>query len=162
AGALGSAAYYLLSDGREASSIVKLTFEDAIEPRIRASEVRWVTAADQRSLPEIASTEFRLHFNTALWNVDNTPQRVVNGRLSELALSTSSNGDYCAWFPVASISIPSDVPSTLTIRKEAGPAISAAFELDEGRRRPGMLYCRFSSSEDPASISVGRWRSIVG
>ena len=122
---LGSAAYYILSDGKEASSSVKLDFgrdadssstaspEANNSPRkvddrgrfpqpARQPENVWQPAAADARLSLIADDEFRLIFNKQTWTgrIDK-PQMIADGNLVVAAPPSSAmrNKQYCVWRP---------------------------------------------------------------
>src|SRR5262249_40870462 len=115
--AFGSSAYSILSDGREASSSVTLSFGDTTEPanvppKPRSPEptrdnpppapaVRtWKSAASQARLNDIGQSEFRLRFKPETWKgrIDK-PQTIVEGALSPSTAVSPRGKDYCVWKP---------------------------------------------------------------
>ena len=118
----GSAAYYILSDGKEASASVKLDFgggadsasnnneskPDKTEDDRRVSqppklpENAWQPAPPGARLTYIADDEFKLIFNRETWNgrIDK-PQLLADGNLSNLVPASPQprNKEYCVWRP---------------------------------------------------------------
>ncbi len=123
---LGNAAYYILSDGREATSSVKLTFGPEVEtkpdrndtpapnragppprpalPELQQSEKGWQTPTPQTRLVEVGEGEFRIHFNPQAWNGRIRSAQLLAGKtVTEGARPPAAhNQEYCAWRPVAS------------------------------------------------------------
>ena len=122
---LGSAAYYIMSDGKEASSSVKLDFgREADSPSATPSEAdntpgklddrgrfpqppkqpenAWQPAVSDARLSLIADDEFRLIFNKQAWigRIDK-PQMIADGNLAAAATTSSTmrNKQYCMWRP---------------------------------------------------------------
>lgn len=124
---LGSAAYYIMSDGKEASSSVKLDFgreADSPPPPARSEpdntprkpsddrgrfpqplkqpENSWQPATADARLSLIADDEFRLIFNKQAWtgHIDK-PQMIADGSLAAAPSSFAAmrNKQYCVWRP---------------------------------------------------------------
>ena len=169
----GNSAYYILSDGKEASSSVKLSFggaettelvaEPAPEP---AADTRWRAAAPQARLVDIAANEFRLQFNPQAWKGRTDKAQLLSGGTISDFPATATPGldrEYCVWRPGAPGKAGDDVLYTLAFRKEVQSAISAVFEMENSAAvRLGTLQCYFPTSQTPADVSVSRWLSIVG
>lgn len=125
--ALGNAAYYIFSDGKEASSSVKLSFGDAAAdaadsrtpapspqssvrapnpgpaPEVRpAAERTWQPAASQTRLVSVGQGEFRLRFKPESWTGRiGKPQLLSAQMLSDFVASSppARNLEYCVWRP---------------------------------------------------------------
>jgi hypothetical protein len=184
---LGNAAYYILSDGKEASASVKLDFgvgpdsdaENAepqpvqarpLEPTPTAVEGTWHSAAPGARLTDIGNGEFRLRFNGQSWNggIDKT-QWIADG-----VLSTSmpvGNKEYCVWRP----GLPDQLNKllekigsdsllySLSFRKDLRSATSAIFEIENGNGlMVATMLCYFPGTQTPAELTVNRWISVVG
>jgi hypothetical protein len=123
---LGSAAYYILSDGKEASSSVKLDFGSDVDsssndagsrsnsnpnsdkagdqqrfPQLaKPPENAWQPAPADARLTYIADDEFRLRFNPQTWatRIDK-PQMLADGNLSAFVATSlpARNKEYCVW-----------------------------------------------------------------
>ena len=124
----GSAAYYILSDGKEASSTVKLDFGADVDPATnetdsvlnkaenqpkvdqlpKVPESNWQPAPSDARLTYIADDEFRLIFNPQTWNgrID-SPQFLADGNLSKLVPTSppARSKEYCAWRPSLSAQV---------------------------------------------------------
>jgi hypothetical protein len=124
---LGNAAYYILSDGKEATSSVKLTFGPEVEtkpekneasatpdrtappprptiPELQQSEKGWQAPASQTRLVDVGEGEFRIHFNPQSWNGRIRSAQLLAGKtMTESARPPAARTqEYCAWRPVAS------------------------------------------------------------
>jgi hypothetical protein len=180
---LGSAAYFILSDGKEASSSVKLNFGVDVEPEHREQEIvrpaapppapapvsSWRSAPSDARLTNIGDAEFRMSFNPQAWKGQiGSPQVLANGSLSKLA---ANNKEYCAWQP-RSASQANELLDTaaadsfgfsLSFRKDLQSAMSSVFEIQGANGNGiGTLQCYFPQSQTPADLTVKRWFSIVG
>jgi hypothetical protein len=153
---LGSAAYYILSDGKEASTNVKLDFgADAdsaanntgntgsprdtqpvkVEDQPRATPPRklpenaWQPAQFDERLTYIADDEFRLRFNPQTWSgrIDK-PQILAGGNLSAFAATAvpARNKEYCVWRPA----VPAQVNQLLGSVSGDAFGYSLAFRKD--------------------------------
>jgi len=146
---LGSAAYYILSDGKEASSSVKLDFGDGADASAKGTESTstktedkqrrpqalkppqnaWQPAASDARLIYIADDEFRLRFNPQTWTgLIDKAQMLADGNLSTfLATSVPArNKEYCVWHP----SLPVQVNQLLEAAKNEGFGYSLGFRKD--------------------------------
>jgi hypothetical protein len=122
----GASAYTILSDGKEASSSVKLMFDgapDTVPPagarapesgrspersRERSDEPApaaarsWRPATAQAKLRDIGEGEFRLRFNADTWKARiGQSQLIADGAVTNF-VAAPRNKDYCAWSPRAS------------------------------------------------------------
>ena len=178
---VGSGAYFILSDGREASSTVKLHFGDetaAAEPErtpqpAKAPVSTWQAAPSDARLTVIADAEFRLKFNAETWKgrID-TPQLLTEGSLSKfISASVPVRGkEYCVWRP----GLPAQVNQlldaanesfgfSLGFRKDLQSATSSIFEIQgDNGVIVATLQCFFPQSQTPADLTLTRWISIVG
>jgi hypothetical protein len=188
----GSAAYYILSDGKEASSTVKLRFGDDTDSRSggaeaaskdsdaektpqppKTAEVSWHAAPSDAGLTVIGDAEFKLKFNAETWKgrID-TPQLLMDGSLSKFAGASvpARSKEYCVWRP----GLPAQVHQlldarnesfnySLGFRKDLQSAISSIFEIQSDNGiTVGTLQCFFPQSQTPADITLARWVSTVG
>src|SRR3954464_2941378 len=111
--AFRAAAYFILSDGREAASTVKLSFDDSndtkhtIETSSASSPVDdvpqpvvWETPDSDEKVLDVVRDEFRLGF-ASLWSGKVGSAQVLSGRnMSSLASAAPPAGaDYCIWLP---------------------------------------------------------------
>lgn len=183
----GSSAYSILSDGREASSTVTLSFGGTAEPaadtpkprppepapdNVRPAEARaWRPAATPARLTDVGQSEFRLRFKPEQWKgkIDKS-FNIVDGVLTSSSLVPPRNKDYCAWKPTApgqvnqllEASTADSTVHTLEFRKQSPAVVSAVFEMqNDAGQSLGTLQCFFQQAQTPADITVGRWTSIV-
>jgi hypothetical protein len=187
--AFGSTAYSILSDGKEASSSVTLSFGDATEPANVPAKPRspeptretarsapaartWKSAASQARLNDIGQSEFRLRFKPETWKgkIDK-PQTIVDGAVSPSPAVLPRGKDYCLWKPVTAATVnqlldptaAESIEQTLEFKKDSAASITAVFEMrsDSGRSL-GQLQCAFQQTQTPADVTVSRWASIAG
>jgi hypothetical protein len=148
---LGSAAYYILSDGKEASSSVKLNYggdsdsasnsadsksnnvdkdkredQPRTPPPAKTPGNAWQPAPSDARLTYIADDEFRLRFNPQTWGgrIDK-PQMLVDGNLSNFVPTSlpARNKEYCVWRP----GLPAQV--NLLLDAAAGEAFGYSLEF---------------------------------
>jgi len=186
----GASAYSILSDGKEASSSVRLTFgpEDSTpksndlaaspaaptpdRPQVQGRAWRPVVA--QVSLVKMAESQFRLRFNPESWKerIGKT-QLISDGILSNSSAppAPSRGKDYCVWRPSAAAdtsqlldnSKSEFIVYSLEFRKEVQSAMSVVFKMENDNGLPlGALQCFLPKSQTPADITAGMWLSIVG
>jgi hypothetical protein len=187
----GASAYSILSDGKEASSSVRLAFggppESTAESTApRSSEPRptperqpvegrtWRPVASQPRLTEIGQSEFRLRFNAETWKGRiGQPQLIADGNLTNFGAATVQphTKDYCVWRPgepaqanrLLDSSYSDSIVHSLEFRKEVRSATSAIVEMQsETGLALGALQCFFPKSQTPGDITAGMWLSIVG
>lgn len=123
-------AYYILSDGREASSTVNLSFENAPpapkaekperdapvappapaprpsppRPEPENNVVAWTAVPSQSKLVDVGNSEFRLRFDPAAWTGRiQKPQSIERGIISAAAAGSASarTQGNCAWRPAS-------------------------------------------------------------
>jgi len=118
----GSWAYYIFSDGREASSTVNLTFEDTPpapqpaaperapdraperEPSPPAPTIKevWDAVPAQSKLVDVGNDEFRLRFDPATWSGQIGKPQLIQGRTISALVAGSApirSQDNCVWQP---------------------------------------------------------------
>lgn len=178
---LGNAAYYILSDGKEASSTVKLSFGDDVapvattpsenqplpeEPAAAAGD-NWKPTDFSARLIEIAGDEFRLHFTDESWTGRVSKPQILTARGIADAVAGSrpdKTREYCSWTPDKTPTI--NGPQTvfwLTFRKNIQSVTSAVFDMENsGGTHLGSLECFFPKAQTPSDITVERFESIVG
>ena len=184
----GASAYSILSDGKEASSSVKLTFGPAdtaptTEPApapVReaartetkpADERTWTAATSQMRLSEVGQVEFRLRFKPEVWKGRLAqPHIIADGSLAD-GVTAPRNKDYCAWRPrvpaqVAQLleaSAADSIVHSVEFRKEGPSTVTASFEMqDDSDTAIAVLQCYFLQSQTPNDITVARWLTVVG
>ena len=182
----GASAYFILSDGKEASSNVKLSFGDSNEadrrvvdaglpaPEAEPERALWETPDSDEKLLDIARDEFRIRFNPQTW-----PSRITNAalltvkQLSSLASGNPAEGaDSCVWLPgsadtarrLLSADPNEPVEYSVTARdRDTQSSTSITFEMKSaGGARFGALQCFFPRLPSAFGVTFGRWTSIVG
>jgi hypothetical protein len=122
----GSSAYFILSDGMEAQSSVRLSFGDAPRPVDDVQDTK-APAPSQRTVPslireetakpvgdwqipdlrskvvDVAKNSFRLRFSPQTWTGKiSSPVVLANQKMSSFPPAKPQEGvDYCAWHPEA-------------------------------------------------------------
>jgi hypothetical protein len=177
-------AYYIFSDGREASSTVNLSFKDmptvpkTAEPQSAAptpapsADTQWEAVQPQSRLVDVGDREFRLRFDPAIWTPRiGKPQLIENSAVSPFAVGStpSRTRDNCVWQPVAPTQanrllagIEGETLFTLGFQKRGSSGISVSFDADGSAGRIGSLQCYFPQSQTPADVTVRQWNAIVG
>jgi len=177
-------AYYIFSDGREASSTVNLSFKDmppvpkTPEPQSAAptpapsADAQWEAVQPQSRLVDVGDREFRLRFDQTIWTARiGKPQLIENRAVSPFAVGStpSRTQDNCVWQPMASnqtsrlfAGVDGETLFTLGFQKRASSGISVSFDVDGGNGRIGSLQCYFPQSQTPADVTVRQWNAIVG
>jgi hypothetical protein len=123
-----SRAYYIFSDGREASSSVNLSFENAppapttekaerdvpvptpvpvpAPVPARSADEAWVPVPPQSKLVDVGNNEFRLRFDLATWTGRiGKPQLIENRTVSAFTAGSAPTRPpgNCVWRPVSAI-----------------------------------------------------------
>jgi hypothetical protein len=174
--AFGASAYFILSDGTEASSDVKLTFTDESDTEQKVVDASvahsldveppaiWETPDPDEKVVNLLRNEFKIQFDEQSLNGKSGAAQVLSaGQLTSLAASNLARGvDYCVWFPGSATS--ATVEYSVTVR-DANGQTSTSISLD--MRTPdglqiGKLECSFPRTPSAASIAFSRWESIVG
>jgi hypothetical protein len=181
----GSSAFFILSDGREASTTVKLSFGNGDDshpqttvdvPSDRGANPAtgaWIVAEAAGRFAELTHGEFRIRFNPARWmNRTEETQVLLDGGMSRLAQAQAPAGaDYCIWSPTSSGSVSRVLDPepektiadsiTLSDGSRVSP-VSVSFEMKMDGSRLGTLQCFFPRAESSSAISFDRWNAIVG
>ena len=184
--AFGASAYFILSDGKEASSSVNLTFndvndvkrtvDDASVPPLPDSQrpVLWEAPDSDERILDLVRNEFRLRFSAANWAGKIAEPEVLSQRkLTSLATSRPAEGaDYCVWLPDAVGAVNSlltDDPgeriaySVTAHDQDRQGSTSIAFEMRTAPDvRLGGLQCIFPRASSASGIAFSRWTSAVG
>src|SRR5439155_895154 len=114
----GASAYFILSDGKEASSSVKLSFNDANDterkiedespanpsPDIQRPVTAWEAPDSDEKLVDVVRDEFRIRFTPQSWTGKIGASQVLSARrLTSLESSSPvATADSCVWFPGSS------------------------------------------------------------
>jgi hypothetical protein len=182
--AFGASAYFILSDGREAASSVKLSFgendkehavEDLSVPNNAADANvprSWEEPdADERIL-NLLREEFRIRFAPQAWSGRLGAAQVLSGRqLSSLdSAKPAAGADFCVWLPAgASAAQPllsADPPVVYSVTARDGDSQSSTsitFDMKSpSGAHYGSLQCSFPRVTSAGSVAFGRWFSTVG
>jgi hypothetical protein len=185
--AFGASAYFILSDGKEASSSVKLTFDDAdngkhtVEDSSAPNAVNdehppaaWELPDADEKILDVLRDEFRIRFAPQTWTGRLGSIQVLLGkRMVSLESANPAAGvDYCIWMPGA----PS-VDNHLLTDDPAESVMYAITTHDADAQSPtsinfkmttpadvhlGTLQCMFPRASSVGTIAVSRWTTIVG
>jgi hypothetical protein len=170
--AFGASAYFILSDGKEASSNVKLSFDDGKTLEAAAEAVRppppaeWGVPDPDERLTNIFRNEFRIRFNPQSWPESSSDAKVLSrGQMLNLTSFTPSPGaDYCIWLPSRAGVFREDVMYNVISHDQDGPS-STSIEVElwtPSGQRVGTLQCTFPRVSSAAGIHFDRWTAIVG
>jgi hypothetical protein len=184
----GASAYFILSDGKEASSSVKLSFTDVdnkerkVEDESPAANpaaldqtpAAWEVPDTEEKLGDVLRDEFRLRFVPQSWTGHIGSAQILSARrLSSLAsANASSDADSCVWLPgdagsasrLLSNNPGEPIAYAITVRDNDGQS-STSVSLNIGTvagLHLGTLQCFFPRTPSFASVTFGRWKSIVG
>jgi hypothetical protein len=179
----GASAYFILSDGKEAASSVRLSFGDGKDaPNILedsappvapdSSAPAWDVPDSDEKILNILRSEFRIRFSPQTWSGRIGAAQVLSGRgLSSLDTAHPAAGaDYCVWLPGSA----SDAQSLLS--SDAGVMYSISVHDPDGQSSTsivlnmlaisgahlGSLQCTFPRVPSAGNVDYGRWSSIVG
>src|SRR5262245_48195496 len=178
-------AYYIFSDGREASSSVNLLFENApavprtatpeqdLSPAVRTPDEIWEAVPPQSRLVDVGNSEFRLRFDPTTWTGRIEKPQLIESRTVS-ALTTGSTQlrkqRNCVWQPASATQanrLLARVPGletlyTLAFQKQASSGMSVSFDIEGSSGRIGSVQCYFPQSQTPADVTVDQWNAIVG
>jgi hypothetical protein len=183
--AFGASAYFILSDGREAASSVKLTFSDtddvkhSVEDKTSAptsgvaNVSSWQNPDSDERIVSFQRDEFRIRFSPESWSGRLGSSQVLSGqRLSSLAASNPNEGaDYCIWLPDAPYSadlLTSEPDAAILYSLSATDqdrqsATSIVFDLNtRGKAHLGSIKCIFPRLATAGSVPFSRWSTVVG
>lgn len=176
--AFGASAYFILSDGQEAASNVKLSFTDTDDNQrsvedlsVKAAETpaakeQWEVPDGDEKLLDVVRDEFRIRFNAQTWAGRRSAAEVVSGqRLVSLASFTPVAGaDYCVWLPGPANSTESAAAYSVSAHDRDGQsATSITFQIKTAAdERVGALQCFFPRASTAVSVAFDRWTSVVG
>jgi hypothetical protein len=180
----GASAYFILSDGEEASSNVKLTFNDtndrehqvedtsiASPPDVEPS-TSWEAPDSDEKILEILRDEFRIRF-AQNWASRIGSAQVLYGRqiLSLDSAKPAEGADYCVWLAGSAGSAnrllgngDDSVQYSINVHdRDNQSSTSIVFDLKTtADMHIGTLQCYFPRATSATSIDFARWKSIVG
>jgi hypothetical protein len=176
--AFGASAYFILSDGKEASSNVKLSFTDdndkehnvvdtsTKEPDLPQPPATWEMPDPEEKLLDVLRDEFRIHFNPQTWTGRmGTSQVLSSQKLSSLDAYVAIPGvDSCVWLPSRATEVVDAASYVISVHEaDARSPLSINFDLKSiTGQQMGSLQCFFPRATSPLSITVARWTSVVG
>jgi hypothetical protein len=184
--AFGASAFFILSDGREASSSVTLSFNDAEDTKRTVPDVSAPTIAAEPEPPQtwqlpdsderiahFQREEFRLRFPEDRWSGKIASAQVLSGaRMTSLTASnTAADAEYCVWFPGAANAadlLASDPDKTIQYAmsihdqdRQSPTSITLELRSPAGVQI-GSLKCVFPRIPAAGGITFSRWTAIVG
>jgi len=180
--AFGASAYLILSDGREASSSVKLSFgddsgktiEDASVPATVESEppAAWEKPESDEKIVDLVRNEFRIRFAAEAWNSKVGSAQVLSAQhMTSLESSDATPGaDYCIWLPGSAVrTLLSEAPDNGVVfalnvhDQDSQSSTSMTFEFNTRTgTHLGSLKCVFPHATSATSVAFNRWTSTVG
>src|SRR5438094_825586 len=187
--AFGASAYFILSDGKEASSSVKLSFGDSDGPRHPVEDASGLAAGkidnppDSQSPPawevpdsdekilDVMRDEFRIRFSPQSWTIRIGSAQVLSAkRLSSLESARPAEGaDYCIWLPAAPAAagrVLTDDTVAYVVNAhnqdaQSSSSIVVTMNAPDGVHL-GTLQCIFPRALSAANIDFRRWLLTVG
>ena len=186
--AFGASAYFILSDGKEASASVKLSYDsddskhtiedpgptslpDADNTGSASGPLRWDIPDPEEKIIDVVRDEFRIGFAPQTWTGRIGAAQVLSAkRISTLASAKPAEGaDYCIWLPTAASSaalLLSDNAIAYDVKARNQDAQSST-SIDFSMNTPsgvhlGTLQCIFPRASSATAIDFKRWISIVG
>ena len=184
--AFGASAYFVLSDGKEASSSVKLSYDSddskhtiedtgstpaADNSGAAANPLQWEIPEPEEKIVDVVRDEFRISFAPQTWTGRIGAAQVLYAkRISSLEAAKPAEGaDYCMWLPGSADIAPrllTDDPVAYGInaRNQDGQSSTS---IDISMNTPagvhlGTFQCIFPRASSATAIDFQRWTSIVG
>ena len=184
--AFGASAYFILSDGKEASSSVKLSYDsddtkNAIQDsapsaddndgaKTSSAAAQWEVPEPDEKIVDIIRDEFRIYFAPQAWTGRIGAAQVLYAKaMARLESAKPAEGaDYCMWLPGAGSAerLLSDDPIaySMAARNQDGQSSTT---IDLSMNTPagvhlGTLECIFPRAPSATAIDFQRWTSIVG
>ena len=176
--AFGASAYFVLSDGKEAASDVKLSFSDTDDkvhtiqdesvkeaPTPPAPATWEVPDADEKIL-DVVREEFRISFSPQSWAGRMGISRGLSGgQISNLdSFNPSPTADYCIWLPASSRVAEDAATYSVTAHdQDAQSPTSISFDIRSANgERMGTLQCSFPRASSAAAVPFSRWTAVTG
>jgi len=180
----GASAYFILSDGEEASSNVKLTFNDTNDrehevedasvasPPDGSPRTSWETPDSDEKILDVLRDEFRIRFAQNWASRIGSAQVLYGRQISSLDSAKPGEGaDYCVWLAASAGSTNGLVGSaddsvqySINVHdRDNQSSTSIVFDLKTtAGMQIGTLQCYFPRATSATSIDFARWKSIVG
>jgi hypothetical protein len=187
--AFGATAYFILSDGKEAASTVRFTFNDesnathtiedasranAREPAADPDKTRgaWTRPDPDERIVDIVRDGFRIRFPSSLWSSRIRSSQVLSEQKASSLRSSQppAGADICIWLPgdeKLADRLVSENPDVLYSAaghdQEGQSSTSIVFDMkSQSGDHLGSLQCVFPHRPSAASIEFSRWKAIVG
>jgi hypothetical protein len=176
--AFGGSAYFILSDGKEASSSVRLSFDDAdntkrtiedvsIPPSIDDSRVptAWESPDADEKVLDVVRDEFRIRFTPDTWKARVGSLQVLTGKNigSVDTMKPVAGADYCIWLPGSSMPADGVGYNVVPHDQDGQTPTSITFKMTTpSGANAGSLQCIFPRITSAANVAFSRWASIVG
>ena len=180
----GASAYFILSDGEEASSNVKLTFNDTNDKEHEVEDASvaspsdvqpgtsWETPDSDEKIVDVLRDDFRIRFAQNWASRINSAQVLYGRQISSLDSAKPVEGaDYCIWLAGAPGSTnrllgsgDDPVQYSITVHdRDDQSSTLIAFDLKTPAGvHLGTLQCYFPRATSATGIDFARWKSIVG
>jgi hypothetical protein len=185
----GAFAYFIMSDGREATTSTKLSFnisEDGTAKAPPAKEDKpveevvrnaplpeqsvslWQNPNSGSKLGDLQDKEFRMLFSPQTWGGKvNTPQVLMDQKISIFdPAKTPAGVDYCTWRPASSTLVSrvlSKDPDSDVDYTLSLSSSSFTFEMKTHTgTKLGALQCFFPKTSDLSSVTLDQWVNVVG
>lgn len=160
----GTAAYILLTDGREAGARTVLSFASDGDAPAKS-------AAAMSKVAELAREDFLLRFVNRSWQARIASTTVLSGgQFMDAASTASLRADYCEWRPLspATSSLVDDAETGLQYyvsRSDRDGSSPATFLFDArtpANVRLGLLRCAFAGTDSAAAVEMTRLLAVFG
>lgn len=173
----GASAYFILSDGKEGSSNVRLSFGDAddkdrniLDESVKVPETTplldWATPDPDEKILDVARDEFRIRFNPETWAGRIGMAEVLSaGQMSSLDSFRASGGtDYCVWLSGGSNVLSDPEAYSVTAHDQDGQSSSSiSFDMKSANdKHLGTLQCFFPHASSASSVAFSRWTAAIG
>jgi hypothetical protein len=176
--AFGASAYFILSDGKEASSSVRLTFDDSDNTKHTIEDVSTPPTIDDARLPaawespdpdekilDVVRDEFRIRFAPQTWNGRIGSLQILSGKnIGSLdSFKPTVGADYCMWMPGGSAPAEGVSYSVVQHDQDGQTPTSITFKMaTPSGTNAGSLQCIFPRATSAATVDFSRWLSTVG
>jgi hypothetical protein len=180
----GASAYFILSDGEEASSNVKLTFNDTNDQqhevedasaRATASDAPssalWEVPDSDEKIVDVLREDFRIRFAQSWANRIGSAQALYGRQILNLDSAKPAEGaDYCIWLAGAGgssrrlLDDADSIQNSITVHdrdNQSSTSIALDMRTPDGMHL-GTFQCYFPRATSATSVDFGRWKAIVG
>jgi hypothetical protein len=176
--AFGASAYFILSDGKEASSSVRLTFDDSDNTKHTIEDVStpplidnapvstaWESPDPDEKILDVVRDEFRIRFAPDTWNGRiGSLQMLLGKTIGSLdTVKPVAGADYCIWMPGGSTPAEGIGFSVVPHDQDGQTPTSITFKMTTSSgANAGSLQCIFPRVTSASTVAFSRWSSIVG